>query len=151
MFLILVQDTTVCLAQVTRLELESDRTSTIRGLEINVKAKAFDTSNNAVNNFNVAYDIVEGPVGGTLGATQDCEGEAAGSGHCVRYTPPANIGFYHVRATLTTDPAITVQREIEVVACVPYPTDGSQLNCNGPIISPGFDHKGDVRLAVIFC
>ena len=139
----------VCVAQVSRLELEGNRSSTIYNLPITVEAKAFDAVNNPVDTFNVNFDIVEGASGGTLGANEDCEGEPAGSQHCVTYSPPATLGVYHIRGTLVSDPSISAQWEIEAVECPPYPADGSMLNCSGPIVSTSFDHKGDLRIAVI--
>jgi len=137
------------LAQVTKLELKSDRTTTVPGVPALITAKAFDASNNPVASFSVTFTLTEGSAGGNLGAKEDCAGEASGSLHCVKYHPADTEGVFHVNASLDADPTISALIEIEVVHCAPYPADGGDLTCTGPIISPNFDHKWDLRLAVI--
>ena len=135
-------------AVVSRIALESNRMTTVPGIPATVTAKAFDPADAPESVFGVNFSLVEGAAGGSLGPNVDCAGEPAGSLHCVVYTPPASDGTYHVHAVLATDPAITAEVAVQVVHCAPYPADGGDLTCTGSI-TPAFDHRGDLKVAVI--
>ena len=135
--------------QVVRLELSSGRGSVVPGMSATVHAKAFDAVDAEVGVFDVTFSIVEGAGGGSLGPNIECDGDPAGSGHCVEYTPPDAEGRFNIRAELVGDPSINAEFAMRVVRCTPYPADGGMLDCAGPVVTPGFDRAGDLRLAVI--